>query len=461
LTSLILSERGYDLDEAGFEAAMQEQKSRSRAASESAAEDWIIVHPSAGGGFVGYDTLEAEVRLLKYRKVTSKKEGVRFQLVLDPTPFYPEGGGQAGDTGSLVADDGTAIPVIDTRKENNEILHITAALPTHPEGILLALVDREQRRRTACNHTATHLLHQALRQVLGNHVEQKGSAVHAKGLRFDFSHFSKLDAHQLTEVETLVNARIAEKLGLQENRNMPIATALEQGAMALFGEKYGDHVRAIRFGDSIELCGGTHVGNTADIWDFKILSEGAVAAGVRRIEAITSDAVRTYYAKQQETLEAIRNLLKSPGDPIQVIGGLQEENSQLKKELESLKREKAGSLKGELIAQIQEINGIHFLAARADLDGAAQKDLVFQMGSEFSNLFVVLAGEQDGKALLTCYISKELAAAQNLNAGSIVRELGKFISGGGGGQPFFATAGGKNPSGIPEALMAARAYLAN
>ena len=460
LTSLILSERGYTLDEAGFNLAMQAQKSRSRAASESAADDWVLIQSVSGKGFVGYDTLNQETKLLKYRKVTSKKDGVQYQLVLDSTPFYPEGGGQVGDTGMLTTSTGLAIEVLDTRKENNEILHITSALPADPTAPLTAAVNLERRRQTACNHTATHLLHQALRQVLGTHVEQKGSSVHAKGLRFDFSHFAKMDANQLTQVEALVNMRIAEKLALQENRDTSMQQALEQGAMALFGEKYGERVRTIRFGDSIELCGGTHVTNTADIWHFKILSEGAVAAGVRRIEAITSDAVRAYFAKEEQTLEAIRTLLKNPVDPVQVVENLQDENAALRKELEALKREKAAALKDDLKQQIQALNGAHVLTAQVDLDAAAQKDLVFQLGAMHTDLFVLLASEQEGKALLTCYISKELAAARNLNAGTIVRELGKHISGGGGGQPFFATAGGKNPAGIPDALKAALAYIA-
>lgn len=460
LTALILGERGYALDEAGFEKAMQAQKTRSRAASESAAGDWVTVHANTGSGFVGYDALEQEVYVLKYRQVTSKKDGVQYQLVLDSTPFYPEGGGQVGDTGVLRSANGATIAVLDTRKENNEILHITSALPADPKSPLKAAVDWEKRQQTACNHTATHLLHQALRQVLGTHVEQKGSAVHAKGLRFDFSHFAKMDADQLAQVEAFVNDRIAEGLALQENRDTPVQEALNQGAMALFGEKYGERVRTIRFGASIELCGGTHVANTADIWYFKIMSEAAVAAGVRRIEAITSDAVKGYFAQEEQTLEAVRALLKNPTDPVLAVANLQDENAELRKEMEVLKREKAANVKTDLQQQIQTLNGAQVLTAKVDLDAAALKDLVFQLGATHTDLFVLLASEQDGKALLTCYISKELADARSLNAGTIVRELGKHISGGGGGQPFFATAGGKNPAGIPDALKAALAYIA-
>jgi len=460
LTSLILRERGYELDEAGFQQAMQAQKNRSKAASETAVEDWVVLQPGTKAAFVGYDQLQAQVHLSKYRKVDSKKEGLRYQLVFDQTPFYAESGGQVGDKGHLESASGDITYIVDTRKENNEILHITTALPKDPKGAFRAVVDNVERQRTACNHSATHLLHQGLRQVLGPHVEQKGSAVHAKNLRFDFSHFAKMSEAELREVEDFVNARIAEKLPLQENRNLPIKEALAQGAMALFGEKYGESVRTIRFGDSIELCGGTHVANTADIWHFKIVSEGAIAAGIRRIEAITSDAVRHYFEAQEQTLESVKELLKNPADPVQAVSSLQQENAGLKKELEALLRQKAAGLKDELQGQIESVDGVHFLARQVDLDAGAMKDLAFQLGGDIEDLFLLLASEQDGKALLTCYISKELATARNLNAGAIVRELGKHIQGGGGGQPFFATAGGRNPAGISQALSAAKDYLA-
>ena len=459
LTSLILRERGFELDEAGFQKAMQAQKNRSKAASESAVEDWVALKPGKKAGFVGYDELEAEVQLTKFRRVESKKEGVRYQLVFDQTPFYAEGGGQVGDKGYLEAGNGDITHILDTRRENNEILHITESLPRDPKASFRAVVDRKERQRTACNHSATHLLHQALRQVLGEHVEQKGSAVHAKNLRFDFSHFAKMSEAELREVEDFVNTRIGEKLPLQENRGIPMKEALAQGAMALFGEKYGDTVRTIRFGESIELCGGTHVANTADIWHFKILSEGAIAAGIRRIEAITSDAVREYFETQQQTLETVRGLLKNPADPVQAVSSLQQENAELKKELEALVRQKAAGLKDALKKEILTLDGVRFLARQVDLDAGAMKDLAFQLGGETDDLFLLLASEHDGKALLTCYISKELATSRNLHAGTIVRELGRHIQGGGGGQPFFATAGGKDPAGISEALAASRAIV--
>jgi len=459
LTALILEEKGYELDVVGFEKALKAQKDRSRAASETSKEDWVILAEDAEQEFIGYDTLEANVKLVKYRKVTSKKDGDQYQLVFNLTPFYAEGGGQVGDKGYLEASNGDIIYIINTKKENNEIVHFSESLPKDTSGAFKASVDKKQRWRTASNHTATHLLHQALREVLGDHVEQKGSAVHSKYLRFDFSHFSKLTVEELREVENFVNARIEGQLPFEEGRNVPVKEALAEGAMALFGEKYGDTVRTVRFGQSIELCGGTHVQNTADIWHFKITSEGAVAAGIRRIEAITSDAVKDFYFKNNRTLFEIRDLLNNTKEPVKAVAALQDENSDLKKQVEALLKDKAKGLKTELLNEINELNGIKFLAKKVDLDAGGIKDLSFAMGNNKQDLFLLLASEKNGKAILSCYISKELAFERNLNAGTIVRELGKYIQGGGGGQPFFATAGGKNPSGIPEALEAVKVYL--
>ncbi len=459
LTALILSERGLALDEKGFDLAMQEQKKRSRSASEISKEDWVVLSAEVEPEFVGYDLLETNVELVKYRKVTSKKEGKQYQLVFDKTPFYPEGGGQVGDKGYLEALNGDVIYIVDTKKENNEIIHFTKDFPSNPSEVFKAVVDKKQRHRTEANHTATHLLHQALREILGTHVEQKGSAVHSKYLRFDFSHFSKMTVEELEEVAHFVNTRIQDNLVLEESRNVPMQAAIDQGAMALFGEKYGDAVRTIRFGKSMELCGGTHVKSTGNIWHFKIKSEGAVAAGIRRIEAITSDAVRDFYSESNSTLVAVKNLLNNTTDPVKAVSSLQEENMKLKKEIEGLLRDKAKSLKSDLMNEIESVNGIDFLAKKVDLDAASIKDLSFDMGNHKENLFLLLAAEQEGKALLSCYISKELVASKNLNAITAVRELGKFIQGGGGGQPFFATAGGKNPSGIAEVLEKAKSYL--
>ena len=459
LTALILEEKGFTLDGKGFQEAMQEQKNRSRSASEMAKEDWEIISTDKEQEFVGYDVLETAVKVVKYRKVTSKKEGEQYQMVFNLTPFYPEGGGQVGDKGYLEAPNGDVVYILDTKKENNEIVHFAKNLPKNITDTFKAVVDKKQRQRTAANHTATHLLHQALREVLGPHVEQKGSAVHSKYLRFDFSHFAKLTVEELHEVENFVNARIEGHLPLQENRNVPMEIAMKEGAMALFGEKYGDSVRTIRFGKSIELCGGTHVENTGDIWHFKIRSEGAVAAGIRRIEAITLDAVKDFYYQNNRRLYEIKDLLNNAQDPVKAVEALQLENTKLKKEVEALLKDKAKNLKGELLGELEEIDGVRFLAKKVDLDASGIKDLSFEMGNGIDNLFLLFGTTQGGKALLSCYISKELVASKNLNAGTIVRELGKFIQGGGGGQPFFATAGGKNPDGIDEALAKARDYL--
>ncbi|MPT34304.1 MAG: alanine--tRNA ligase [Flavobacterium sp.] len=451
LTELILRERGYNYDEAGFEAAMKKQKDRSREASEVSTDDWTILVDGNVETFVGYDQTENEVKITRFRKVDSKKDGKLYQIVLDNTPFYPEGGGQVGDKGVLVSANET-IEIIDTKKESNLILHFTKKLPENINGTFDAKVNKELRNQSANSHSATHLLHQALRSVLGTHVEQKGSLVAPNYLRFDFSHFAKVTDEELKQVEDFVNARIREQLPLIERRSIPFAQAIEEGAMALFGEKYGDNVRAIKFGESMELCGGIHVPNTADIWYFKITSEGGVAAGIRRIEAITNEAVKDFFASQETTLKEIKEALKNPQDTIKAVVSLQDENAKLKKQLEVLLKEKAKNLKGALVGELQEINGVQFLAKQVDLDPNGAKDLAYELGNLGTNLFLLLATADEGKPMLTCYISKELVAEKGLNAGQVVRELGKYIQGGGGGQPFFATAGGKNPGGIKEAL---------
>ena len=451
LTALILREKGYDLDEVGFEKAMQEQKNRSRAASEVSTEDWTILISGNIETFVGYDQTENGVKITRIRKVDSKKDGVLYQIVLDNTPFYPEGGGQVGDKGSLISAN-EVIEIIDTKKENNLILHFAKQLPENLNASFSARVNTDLRIATAKNHSATHLMHQALRSILGTHVEQKGSLVNPTYLRFDFSHFAKLTDVEIQHVETFVNDRIQEQLPQIERRNIPIQQALDEGAMALFGEKYGDSVRAIKFGESIELCGGIHVNNTAAIWHFKIIAESAVAAGIRRIEAITSNAVKNHFIEQENSLNEIKTVLKNPQDVLKAIHTLQEENSKLSKQIESLIHEKVQLLKTQFCTELKEINGIHFLAKHIDLNAEGAKNLAYELGKSGTNLFLVLATSEDDKPVLTCYISKELVASKNLNAGTVVRELGKYIQGGGGGQPFFATAGGKNASGINEAL---------
>tara|TARA_R110002049_G_scaffold86767_4_gene220329 strand:+ start:4453 stop:7071 length:2619 start_codon:yes stop_codon:yes gene_type:complete len=460
LTALILSEKGYTLDEKGFQEHLQKQKNRSRAASETSTEDWTVLVDDTVEEFIGYDSLDANVKITRYRKVTSKKDGEMFQLVFNLTPFYPEGGGQVGDKGYLEDVHGDVVYILDTKKENNVIIHFSKNLPKHLNESFKAVVDEKQRYRTECNHTATHLLHQALREVLGTHVEQKGSAVHSKYLRFDFSHFSKLTTDELQDVEDFVNARISGKLPLIEKRNIPMQEAIEDGAMALFGEKYGDTVRAIKFGKSVELCGGTHVKNTGDIWHFKIKSEGAVASGIRRIEAITNDAVKDFYAENNNALFEIKNLLNNAKEPVKAVQKLQDDNAALQKQVELLLKEKAQNLSGEIKNQLQEVNGVQFLATKVDLDANGIKNLAFSIGKEHQNLFLLFASAPSNeKAMLTCYISKELANERGYDAGKVVRELGKLIHGGGGGQNFFATAGGKNPGGIPKALDRAKDYL--
>ncbi len=459
LTALILSENKMELDQKGFDTAMKAQKDRSRKASEVSKEDWTVLFDDKDQEFIGYDYLEADVKIAKYRKLSSKKEGELYQLVFNMTPFYAEGGGQVGDKGVLESESGEVVMILDTKRENDEIVHFTNKLPGDLEGNFKAVVDEVARLQTAKNHSATHLLHQALRSVLGTHVEQKGSAVQSKNLRFDFSHFSKVTDEQLAEVEAFVNEKIQEGIPLEEARNIPLAEAKKQGAMALFGEKYGDAVRTIRFGSSIELCGGTHIANTADLWSFKISSESAVAAGIRRIEAITGDAVRTYFNQSLKVLDSVKTQLGTQKDLPQAVSQLLTENQELKKQLENFKKEKALSVASDLESSFKSINGVQLLTQELDLDAAAIKDLAFKLGADKKDVFILFGANNNGKALLSCYISKELVESKGLNAGTIVRELGQFIQGGGGGQAFFATAGGKNPEGIGKALEAAVKYL--
>jgi alanyl-tRNA synthetase len=460
LTSLILSEKGFTLDEKGFQEALQKQKNRSRAASESSTEDWTVIREDAFEEFVGYDNTEADVKITKYRKITSKKEGELYQLVFNLTPFYPEGGGQVGDQGFLKDRQGDVVYVIDTKKENNLIIHYTKNLPININDIFQAVISEEHRNLSASNHTATHLLHLALRTILGTHVEQKGSLVKPQSLRFDFSHFAKLTADELRDIEYFVNARIDGKLPLEEKRNIPLQQALDEGAMALFGEKYGDTVRSIKFGKSAELCGGIHVKNTSELWHFKIIYEGAVAAGIRRIEAITNEAVKNFYVDTQSTLSEIKNVLNNAKEPVKAVQNLQEENADLKKQIEQLLKEKAANVSQTIQNQLQEINGVQFLATNVDLDANSIKNIAFGLGQKHNNLFLVFATSSgNDKAMITCYISKELVTERGYDAGKVVSELGKLIHGGGGGQNFFATAGGKNPGGIPKVLERAKEYV--
>jgi alanyl-tRNA synthetase len=462
LTELMAREKGLVVDMEGFNKALEEQKNRSRAATAVDTGDWIVVNEGEENEFVGYDDLETQSRILKYRKVTAKNKE-QFQLVLDSTPFYAESGGQVGDTGLLIGSD-ESIRITDTKKENALIVHFTDEIP---EGFnfqqpIKSVVDKQRRGQTENNHSVTHLLQAALRQVVGTHVQQKGSLVNSDYLRFDFSHFSKLTDEEISKVETIVNRKIRENIQLKEERKVPYQEAISRGVTALFGEKYGDVVRVITFDEnfSVELCGGTHVKSTGQIGYFKIISESAVAAGVRRIEAITGEAAEAYINKQNQLVSELKCLLKNPKDVVKSVEALLEENSKLKKELEKSVLEKASGLKDELAAKVDQINGINFIAAKVDLASVeAIKNLAYSLKNMLDDLFLVLATDTEGKPGLTVMISESLVEQKDLHAGNIIRILAKEINGGGGGQPFYATAGGKDSSGIERALEKAREFV--
>lgn len=455
LTALILSEHGMTLNESDFNAEMEKQKARSRAAAQVETEDWIELRGDKEEEFVGYDTLKVPVRIVRYRKITTKS-GTSFQLVFNLTPFYPEGGGQVGDKGYLEAPNGNVAYIIDTKRENNLIIHVVNQLPEDLNATFTAVVDAQKRAATASNHTATHLLHQGLRSILGDHVTQKGSMVRSGYLRFDFSHFAKLTLDELTSVEAFVNARIEEQIHLEEHRNMPFQQAMDSGAMALFGEKYGDTVRTIRFGESMELCGGTHVANTAELWHFTITAESAVASGIRRIEAVTADEAKKLVYDQAAMVDALKVQLKNPKNVLQSVQVLQDDNAKLRKEIEQLNKHLVKQLIAKLETRISVDNDISCLFEEVDLDAMAMKDALFQLGQNRDNLVAVLASRKNNKPTLACYVSKTLAQKGNITANMIIKEIGIHIQGGGGGQPFFATAGGKNPDGIANALAAAK-----
>jgi alanyl-tRNA synthetase len=463
LTELMAREKGWTVDMGGFEAELQQQKQRSRAATAIDTGDWVIANEGDEVEFVGYDQLESECRILKYRKVTAKGKD-QFQVVLNKTPFYAESGGQAGDTGKI--EDLTGLfeyEVSDTKKENGLIIHYLNQIPEEPKNAFRAIVDPANRKASENNHSATHLLHAALKQVLGTHVNQKGSLVNGDYLRFDFSHFSKVTDQEIAEIEAIVNRKIRENIALKEQRNIPYQEAINSGVTALFGEKYGDFVRVITFDDhfSKELCGGTHVKTTGQIGFFKITSESAVAAGVRRIEAITADVAEQFINEQSEQIKGLKDLLKNPTDLLKSVESLIEENSKLKKEIEKSILERSAGLKHELVKEAVLINGINFLAKKVDLPNTdAVKNLAYAVKDLLSDLLLVLACEIDGKPSLTVMVSENLVKEKGLNAGNIVRELAKEIQGGGGGQPFFATAGGKDSSGLDRALDKAKSFLA-
>ena len=449
LTELILRENGLTADVKGFEAEMQKQKERARNAAAVETGDWVTLKEGETT-FVGYDYTEYETSILRYRQVKQKNQTL-YQIVLSDTPFYAESGGQVGDTGVLVSEFET-IDIIDTKKENNLPIHITKKLPEHLDAPMMACVDTDKRAACAANHSCTHLLDEALRQVLGTHVEQKGSLVTPDSLRFDFSHFQKVTPEQLREVEHLVNAKIRENVPLTEYRNLPIEKARELGAIALFGEKYGDEVRVVQFGSSIEFCGGTHVSATGKIGMVKIISESSVAAGVRRIEAVTGAKVEEMFDTVQDTLSDLKALFNNAPDLKAAISKYIDENAGLKKQVEEFMKEKEASVKNKLIEGAKDINGVKVIKAVLPMPADAVKNIAFQLKGQFTeNLFVVIGSVFDNKPLLTVTMSEDQVKA-GLNAGQLVREAAKLIQGGGGGQPHFATAGGKNPDGLSAAV---------
>ena len=449
LTELICRENGMTVDEAGFNVEMEKQKARARNAAQVEMGDWVVLSEGESQ-FVGYDYTEYTCHILKYREVKQKK-GVVFEAILDQTPFYGEMGGEVGDQGELVNETET-IRVIDTKKENGVAIHILDKIPAQPEAEFMACVDVDKRRATEANHTCTHLLDEALREVLGAHVEQKGSLVGPDALRFDFSHFEKVTPEQLRQVEQIVNDKIRQNIPLQEHRDLPIEEAKKLGAIALFGEKYGDKVRVVQFGTSIEFCGGCHAQSTGQLGMVRILSESSVAAGVRRIEAITGQAVEEMMNQQQDLLTDLRAMLNNAQDIRATIEKALAENAELKKQIDEFKAAQAGQYKAKLIASATEKNGIKVIAGVIPVDAQNAKDMAFQLRAQFTeNLLVVIGGVSDGKPSLTVALSDDLVKAGK-SAGTMIREAAKLMQGGGGGQPHFATAGGKNPDGVQAAV---------
>ena len=449
LTELILRENQMTVNEEEFNTEMQKQKQRARNAAAIETGDWVVLNEGETR-FVGYDYTEYETRILRYRQIKQKNQTL-YQIVLSETPFYAESGGQIGDTGVLVSEFET-IDIIDTKKENNLPIHIAQQLPKRLDVPMMACVDTDKRAACAANHSCTHLLDEALRQVLGTHVEQKGSLVTPESLRFDFSHFQKVTHEQLREVEHLVNAKIRENIPLTEYRNMPIEKAKELGAIALFGEKYGDEVRVVQFGSSIEFCGGTHVSATGKIGIVKIISESSVAAGIRRIEAVTGAKVENMFDAIQDTLTDLRTLFNNAPDLKVAITKYVEENADLKKQMEEFIKEKEAMLKAKLIEGAKEIHGVKVIKSILPIPADSVKNIAFQLKGQFpENLFVVIGSEREGKPMLTVMLSDDQVKA-GLNAGKLVREAAKLIQGGGGGQPHFATAGGKDTDGLSSAV---------
>ena len=449
LTNLMLKDFDKEADLAGFEEELNKQKQRSKNAAVVETDDWVVIFDDKVEEFVGYDKLETKVKIAKYRKIVQNKKEL-YQLVFNITPFYAEGGGQVGDIG-YIENGEDKVSIINTKKENDVILHYVEKLPLRLESIFTAKVNNSSRVNTARNHSATHLLHFALRTILGNHVEQKGSLVHPDYLRFDFSHFQKLSYDELLEIEKMVNHLIMENQSLEEKRGVPMGEAQEMGAMALFGEKYGDLVRVIKFGDSTELCGGTHVSATGNIGYFKITAESAVASGIRRIEAATGEKAFEYLNQNIKLVEDLRQSLKSKNLK-KSVEELVEKNKSLENKIAELQKAAASNVKGDLIGKIESKFGLNLLKSRVDLDPKSIKDLAFQLKAEQNNLALLLIGENNGKVNLNIAFSDDLVKEKGFHAGNIIRDLAKEVNGGGGGQPFFASAGGSNPSGIDKAL---------
>jgi len=459
LTELMAREKNMEVDMDGFNACMEQQKNRSRKATALSTDDWTILRDEESVEFVGYDELICEAEILRYRKV-KKGNKEQYQVVLNRTPFYAESGGQVGDSGFLQSEN-FKIEINDTQKENNLIIHFSDALPADVSGTFKACVDFNRRSLITKNHSATHLMHAALRQVLGTHVAQKGSLVNEHNTRFDFSHFAKVTEEELSAIEKIVNKKIRENISLNEQRNVPIQIAQQSGAMALFGEKYGDFVRVITFDKnfSVELCGGTHVQASGEIGLFKITSESAVAAGVRRMEAITADGAELYLNEKLEALQKIRDLVKQPGDIVKSVESLLEANDSLKKQLSVFQGEKAQVIKAELLTKVTAQEGINRIIEQVDLDADAIKNISFELKNQIDNLYCFLCTNVDGKPHLSLILSDNLVADKGLNAMTIIRNLAKEIQGGGGGQPFYATAGGKNSNGLSSALEKAKQVL--
>ena len=449
LTELICRENGLTVDEAGFNVEMQKQKERARGAAKVETDDWQILADGESLP-VALDFTEHECRILRYRKVVQKKQ-TYYQIVLDKTPFYAEMGGQVGDQGVLVSESET-IDIIDTRSENGLTVHIAKKLPEHPEAPFMACVDTDKRHASEGNHSATHLLDQALREVLGTHVEQKGSLVSPQGLRFDFSHFQKVTAEELRQVERIVNARIRENIPLQDYRNVPIEKAKELGAIALFGEKYGDHVRVVQFGQSVEFCGGCHVKATGQIGMFKIVSESSVAAGIRRIEAITGESVENTLYRMQDLIDGMRSMFNGAPDVKAAVERLITENAGMKRQAEELIHERAQQYKQYLLGHIVEREGVRIIRGTCLLPPESVKDIVFQLRAEVENALICIGSVSDDKPMLTCAASDSLVQEHGVNVGKVIREAAKLMQGGGGGQPHFATAGGKNRDGLSAAI---------